>query len=89
MKQLSKEELGLYIEKAHKLKKTGLIWLIISFVCTIVGFVLFYGSWAGNFGSSSTASIGLFMFLGGICMTGIGFLRIKQGYRIKNTTFND
>lgn len=95
LEQASVTQLNNYLAKAKKLKKTGGILSIGGPVSAVTGLVMFNASWAGNFGGSFTAGLGLIMFLGGTGLTAVGLpiwitgsCRVSKINNIKSTAYN-
>ena len=96
LEKASLKELDYCLIRAKKLKKTGVILSVGGPVSAVTGLLMFNASWAGNFGGSGTAGLGLIMFLGGTGVTVVGLpilitgsSRVKKINDAKSITFND
>lgn len=93
LEKASIEDLSLYLEKAQKLKKTGVTLSIAGPVIFILGYGLGTATWSG--GTSGMWTIGLGMLIIGPIVTLVGLpmlfagsSRIKRINAIKSTAFN-
>lgn len=93
LEKASIEDLSLYLEKAQKLKKTGVTLSIAGPVIFILGYGLGTAAWSG--GTSGMWTIGLGMLIIGPIVTLVGLpmlfagsSRIKSINAIKSTAFN-
>jgi hypothetical protein len=93
LEQLSREELGLYLEKAQKQKKTGAILSIAGPGTAVLGILL--ASYAYGSGTEGQFFVGLLMMGIGPIATAVGLpvlitgsSRVKRINEIKSTSFH-
>lgn len=79
LEQASQEEVNLYLEKAQKLKKTGVVLSIAGPATSLLGYALASSSWSGKIGGAGMYTAGYGMILLGAGTTIVGLPTFALG----------